>query len=239
MRLAWSLMFALAVLLPAQNRRSSDVWDHLKKRYDKDGDGTITTKEYPRGEKGFKNLDRNGDGTITAADFERRGRRPGGRRTGGRERASGAEAARQLGDMYGSFINTDGKPGLTNAEWKKVIAKFEPGDDGVIPKDNLAKLLGKAGEGRMASFAAGRMVRLFDVDRDGQITVKELDELFTKMDADGDGTVEQGSEITMPPGVGEVAPDFDLPFMDDDKKTLKLSSHRGKRPVCLIFGSYT
>lgn len=37
---------------------------------------------------------------------------------------------------------------------------------------------------------------------------------------------------------GELAPDFTLPT-SDRKGNVTLSSHRGQRPVVLIFGSYT
>ena len=43
--------------------------------------------------------------------------------------------------------------------------------------------------------------------------------------------------------VGESAPDFSLPWLppsgEGQGETLTLSSHRGERPVALIFGSYT
>ena len=38
--------------------------------------------------------------------------------------------------------------------------------------------------------------------------------------------------------VGDVAPDFTLKTLDG-KKTVKLSSFKGKKPVLLVFGSYT
>ena len=38
--------------------------------------------------------------------------------------------------------------------------------------------------------------------------------------------------------VGDTAPDFELPLHDGTGK-VNLSSHRGQRPVVLIFGSYT
>jgi hypothetical protein len=38
--------------------------------------------------------------------------------------------------------------------------------------------------------------------------------------------------------VGDAAPDFDLPTADK-KGRVQLSSFRGKRPVVLVFGSYT
>jgi peroxiredoxin len=37
---------------------------------------------------------------------------------------------------------------------------------------------------------------------------------------------------------GEPAPDFELPLEDGSAK-VRLSAHRGVRPVMLIFGSYT
>ena len=38
--------------------------------------------------------------------------------------------------------------------------------------------------------------------------------------------------------VGDLAPDFDLEALDK-KSRVRLSSHKGLRPVVLIFGSYT
>jgi peroxiredoxin len=38
--------------------------------------------------------------------------------------------------------------------------------------------------------------------------------------------------------VGDVAPDFSLPAVDG-ASAVTLSSFRGKRPVVLVFGSYT
>ena len=40
------------------------------------------------------------------------------------------------------------------------------------------------------------------------------------------------------PKVGETAPDFELPVLHGDGKSVRLSDLRG-RPVALIFGSYT
>ena len=41
------------------------------------------------------------------------------------------------------------------------------------------------------------------------------------------------------PNVGDAAPDFELPVLGDRAQTVRLSAFRGKRPVALIFGSYT
>ncbi len=37
---------------------------------------------------------------------------------------------------------------------------------------------------------------------------------------------------------GQMAPDFTLPVLESEEK-VTLSSHRGQRPVVLVFGSYT
>ena len=36
-----------------------------------------------------------------------------------------------------------------------------------------------------------------------------------------------------------IAPDFELPYADDPEQTMRLSRFRGKKPVALVFGSYT
>ncbi len=41
------------------------------------------------------------------------------------------------------------------------------------------------------------------------------------------------------PNVGDTAADFELPVLGDPERTVRLSGFRDKRPVALIFGSYT
>jgi len=45
-------------------------------------------------------------------------------------------------------------------------------------------------------------------------------------------------ERTDAPAVGQNAPDFALKFLHGEK-TIKLSDFKGKKPVVLVFGSYT
>jgi hypothetical protein len=40
-------------------------------------------------------------------------------------------------------------------------------------------------------------------------------------------------------GVGVPAPDFTLPLLGGNNETVALSSFRDKKPVLLVFGSYT
>lgn len=233
-----SALCLLVAALPAQRGDRSATWKHLQSQYDKNGDQKISTEEHARGERVFGNLDRDGDGFITEADFTSRGR-GSGRRDRSEATDRDAQVARTLGDMYGSFLNRDGKPGLATAEWKKMITALEPDGNGVIAKKNLKLLMGIEGDGRMAGMMGNRLASSFDRDQDGDITVDDLNAVFAALDKNGDGLIEQGTEIDMPPGKGEIAPDFTLPFADNQAETVTLSSFRGDKPVALIFGSYT
>ncbi len=50
---------------------------------------------------------------------------------------------------------------------------------------------------------------------------------------------EQKKRAERAPNVGDVAHDFTLPTLGDRETTVSLSDFRDKRPVGLIFGSYT
>jgi len=41
------------------------------------------------------------------------------------------------------------------------------------------------------------------------------------------------------PKPGDEAPDFELPLLGDSARKVRLSSFRAKKPVALIFGSFT
>lgn len=223
-----TLALVAAAFLGGPVNAQEEVWEHFETRYDKDGDGRITREEHGRGVEAFDNLDRDGDGVITEADFERR-------RSGGRGREAGAGGlARNLGEMFGTFLNRDGEPGLSKQEWEAMIASLEPDADGAVAADKLRGLTGLAGRG-----GRGRDIsQPLDRDRDGVVSEADLRAVFAAMDGNGDGLVEQGVEIDMPPCVGELAPDFTLPLSDGSSE-VTLSSFRGSKPVALIFGSYT
>lgn len=107
----------------------------------------------------------------------------------------------------------------------------------------------------------------YDSNKDGKIAGEEYTrgkEAFARLDKNADGSLtaadfapeargagrrpagqagrgaEQGGRArATAPKVGDVAPDFELPVVGAEGKTVKLSSFKGKRPVALIFGSYT
>ncbi len=112
------------------------------------------------------------------------------------------------------------------------------------------------------------LLKKYDKNDDGKIDRKEYprsDAAFANLDRDKNGAIEKADLEARPqrgrgrgnrsrgerqappklPQAGDVAPDFDLPFAEQKKekgakqKTVKLSSFAGKKPVALIFGSYT
>lgn len=224
-------------LVAQRGRLDPDATWRVLKRHDKNGDGKVAASEYGRGEEKFRTFDRDGDGFITRADLDAPG---GGGRRNRRNRtradaylvAAGATVA--LADANGDGIATAG-------EWKAWTGR------------TLAKT-------RMKRSAFGRLIkkrlaaRRLDLNRDDFIDAGELEAAFNRLDANRDGTITpnerpQANTRRRPgrgvPQRGEIAPDFDLPFTSasrkraNGRKTMRLSHFAGKRPVGLIFGSYT
>jgi len=100
-------------------------------------------------------------------------------------------------------------------------------------------------------------IQAYDKNQDGKITHAEasgqLARRFVRIDTNGDGVIDQpeltqlanriGRRRTGRDGdgsavEGKTAPDFKLKSLDG-KRTVQLSSFAGKKPVALIFGSYT
>ena len=81
--------------------------------------------------------------------------------------------------------------------------------------------------------ASGDLVGLSVADLADAISHPKAAEAIAEIQAVAAGSVQ----------VGEPAPDLSLPWLSpsdrDRGERLTLSSHRGKRPVALIFGSYT
>lgn len=219
----WMTALGLCVLTAAAGaqRGGGDRWEFFEERYDGDSDGAITLKEYGRDEKTFKRLDTNGDGKLTSADFA------SGRRRG----RGGRDPKRMRARLFERVIDTDENGEVSAGEWKAFL--------GALPKKGVVDARDFAAAGVPRRMA--RMVPpMFDVDGDGSATRAEVEKVFGELDRNRDGKLAAG-EISggALPRVGDVAPDFDLPTLANVKKTVKLSSFAGKRPVALIFGSYT
>lgn len=228
---------AVSAQKPAQKPKAcgsrvelANIWGFLAKTYDKDGDGKITKKEFTRGAKQFRNHDRNRDGVIDVADY------PAGKFWNG----FGPGIARRAdGDRDGI---------VTKKEWKAFVRGIDANGDGILTGKEFGKVWGPRIADKQSLIALS-----FDQNGNGKIEVSDFESLFADLDRGDDGQLDkvdlQGNVF-----LGErsrrralkarqMAPDFELPVCDDEKKataeTVKLSSFRGKRPVALIFGSYT
>ena len=99
-----------------------------------------------------------------------------------------------------------------------------------------------------ANMMSRMLMRLMDLNKDGWISLEEHSKFFMGADADKNGYITQEeiknysqSRIEQEsggPDVGQEAPDFALRTLEGDR-TVKLSDFRGKKPVVLVFGSYT
>ena len=183
--------------------------------------------------------------------------RPGGdRRPGNR----GINAERML-TRYD--INKDGK--LTEAEvsnqrmWQRIVSA-DKDKDGSITKQELESLgngRGRGSRSRGGESAWKFLADKYDSNKDGRITTDEYQrdqDTFLRLDRNKDGALSADDWADSPdrnsrgesrdnrsrdkaPEWGDFAPDFELTFVKDAKKTARLSSYRGKKPVALIFGS--
>ena len=110
-------------------------------------------------------------------------------------------------------LDADRDQAVSAGEWAALFARAA-GDKGTLTPDELRKALFAAPAARRSTTPPTRMGRLFG------LMTGEL------------GSVHEG------PNPGGDAPDFAL-RTPDGKQTVKLSDYRGRKPVVLIFGSFT
>jgi hypothetical protein len=111
--------------------------------------------------------------------------------------------------------------GQGNAKiWEFLANKYDKNMDGELSQDEYDR-------------GAETFTRL-DRNKDGVLTKDDWDEA---RDSRGRGPGRRPSGVA--PRVGDRAPDFELAFVNEPQKTVRLSSFVGKKPVALIFGSCT
>jgi hypothetical protein len=122
----------------------------------------------------------------------------------------------RMASMWFSRLDSNSNGRVSREEWDAFFAWAARGKKYLTPEDLRAALAPPAPPPRGARSAGGPSPLIF---------VKGL--LSGEL-----GSIHEG------PSVGEAAPDFTLPT-PDGKKKYRLSQYRGRKPVVLVFGSFT
>jgi hypothetical protein len=183
----------------------------LVQRMDKDGDGIVGKAEFTGAAEWFDRLDRDHDGRLTAADFDW---------------SDDAPLNRQMRIVHAFFgrIDADHDEKITSAEWQAAFKQMAKGKDS-LSREELHALLFPPPPARSSPQAKERSKKA----RGGMPSPLTL---LTGLFEGEIGSLREG------PKLGRLAPDFTLPRHDNDK-SITLSHYRGKKPVVLIFGSFT
>jgi Ca2+-binding EF-hand superfamily protein len=210
----------------------------LKKKYDQNGDGKISLKEYPRGEATFQRLDRDQDGFLTSIDFG------SGRRRGLRDRKTMILRMRRMAlqSALGTYFKN--AKSIPQKAWNRFLLDWDTNQDGILEDIEAFEIGLSSRTVRILLMAFGRSKQ---GARASSLSKEDFARSFSLLDSDGDKILSRGEFITPRRGTsginplhqGQKAPDFNLPTVHDAKTLVRLSSFIGKKPVALIFGSYT
>ena len=107
--------------------------------------------------------------------------------------------------------------------WEFLAEKYDKNMDGELTEDEYDR-------------GADTLARL-DRNNDGVLTKDDWDNSDGQRQRGGGGR--PGGRGGEAPQVGDLAPDFELPYVEETTETVRLSSFAGEKPVALIFGSYT
>lgn len=185
--------------------------------------------------------------------------------TSGQE-GRGAEAEQPAVNMVRllmRLMDLDNDDQLSGREYMKLFIDADQDMDRAVTQEQMTEFLKtkwqeipdqvkEQGSGTQQPDAnMGRLlIRLMDTNNDKQIAQSEYMKLFVDADLDKSRSVtrkemmeflskrRQLEQEADGPDVGQEAPDFTLGTLDG-KGTITLSDFRGKKPVVLVFGSYT
>lgn len=220
-------------------------------RWDANNDGVISAADFEGGGNRARGRNRGGGAG--------RGGGRGGNRGGGR--GGSRMTTMVLTRLFATPADSNDDKKVTAAEWKTFCDKLDCDKNGIVSRDEMPNA--ETLNDRMFDMA----VSATDTDKDGKMQLSEVVGIFAKLDTDKSGVI-SGAELATRgrgrggrgrggrntrgsrpleagvPRPGEDAPDFDLPLADQpsgatSEATFKLSSFKGKKPVALIFGSYT
>lgn len=205
---------------PAETRLNLD-W--LVNKYDGSRDSRVSRSEFPKhlSDGGFRVLDRDRDGNVTAADLD-----------------WSSNPIMESGSVQQVFdrFDLDSNGRLTREEMDRFFNRHADGFEFLTPQD-LRRAL------PLQPPPPKRPTPEQQAKTDFSKSPLQMRLQFLEMALSGSmGLMEEG------PKVGDDAPDFELPMMINDGDfyrlklsggKVKLSDSKGKRPVVLIFGSFT
>jgi hypothetical protein len=185
-------------------------WAWLAERCDADKDGKVTRQEFTGPADFFARLDRSRDGVITSDEFDWSDRSPL------------AMQSRMSTAWFRMFdANSNGK--LSAEEWQALFQRASKGK-GYLTADDLRDAFPTAPPRPPAAAAPTAKP---------QTAGAPSKYLLLKGLLDGEiGSFHEG------PRLGDPAPEFTL-RTQDRSATIALAQFRGKKPVVLVFGSFT
>ena len=217
----WGEM-AIAILKGEQMRVGMGWWKTTVKRYDwswlrgnfdANQDGVVDRAELPEnvplGDKLFARLDRDLDEKLTAADLEV---------TDAGGPMNPVAMMNMMSGVVFSRLDTDSNGRVSLEELAAFFAKADSEALGFLTPEDLRAVLDDPDMRKQSARGSG-----------GQPPQAEMLRMFLTGQL---GWLESGPEY------GDAAPDFTLPT-HDGSSTVTLSDSRGRKPVVLVFGSFT